>query len=159
MLQHTAYRDTFGVDSFACAAVTCGESDFAACKRACEVLLEQEAHKLAARRRNPHYRALKKLQNAIYAKPEMTFDQENVYALYHGSKGYLRQIYRQCYGLTLHEDCTCARIARGQYLLTVTLLSLSEIAEQCGYSDAKYFMRQFQQHTGMTAMQYRSMTS
>ncbi|MBR2085815.1 MAG: helix-turn-helix transcriptional regulator, partial [Oscillospiraceae bacterium] len=75
-----------------------------------------------------------------------------------GSKGYLRTIYRQCYGVTLHDDCTSARIARAQYLLSVTVMSLNEISERCGYHDAKYLMRQFQQRTGMTAMQYRSLT-
>ena len=155
--QHTACMQEFGVDSFVCCAVPCHMRSYAECHAECTELLEEKLRKLSVQQNHPHYKELHQIRNQIWQNPENTFNSEEVYALYNGSKGYFRQIYRQCYGITLHDDCTSARVARAQYLLSVTVLSISEIARQCGYADSKYFMRQFQQETGFTAVQYRNM--
>jgi AraC-like DNA-binding protein len=48
-------------------------------------------------------------------------------------------------------------MAKATYCLTVTPLSMAEIAEQCGYVDSKYFLRQFLATVGVTPNQYRNM--
>ncbi|MBR2086555.1 MAG: substrate-binding domain-containing protein, partial [Oscillospiraceae bacterium] len=47
LLQHTAYRDTFGVDSFVCEGVPCDARPFAECMAACENLLRQAEKRLS----------------------------------------------------------------------------------------------------------------
>jgi len=155
--QHMTYMQEFGTDSFFCCAVPCHMRSYAECHAECTEQLVQKMKIRTEQQNHPHYKELHQIRNQIWLNPEATFNSEEVYALYSGSKGYFRQIYRQCYGITIHDDCTSARVARAQYLLTVTVLSISEIARQCGYADSKYFMRQFQQETGFTAVQYRNM--
>ena len=157
--QHDVYMKEYGVDSFVCCSVRCYMRSYAECHAECTEHLEEKLRIRAEQQKHPHYKELHKIRSQIWQNPENTFNSEEVYALYNGSKGYFRQIYRQCYGITLHDDCTSARIARARYLLTVSVLSISEIARRCGYADSKYFMRQFQQETGFTAVQYRNMMS
>ncbi len=157
--QHSSYVKMLGMDSFLCSAVPCENESYAKCRDAALARIGEKLRVLSERRLNPHYRELCSIRTMLYTQPEETFDQETVYGLYHGSKGYFRQLYRGCYGITLHDDCTDARISRARSLLAVTALSIAEIAQQCGYADAKYFMRQFQQCTGLTAMQYRNLVN
>ena len=157
LCQHTVYMQTYGLDSFVCCAVPCTAENYTECQELCRKLLDQKTAQISERRRLPHYSELNQIRSRLYCEPEMTFDSEQIYTLFGGSKGYFRQVFRNCYGFTLHDDCTAARIARAKYCLAVTSLSLAEIARQCGYHDAKYFMRQFQQETGVTAVQYRNM--
>ncbi|MBQ8927570.1 MAG: substrate-binding domain-containing protein [Oscillospiraceae bacterium] len=158
LCQHRGYTEKLGLDSFVCCAVPCADASYEDCVSACTQALDAHIAVLSQRRCSPHYRELSRMRGTIYRDPAMTFDTEAVYALFGGSKGYLRQIYKNCYGFTLHDDCTAARMARARCLLALTVLGLAEIAQACGYHDTKYFMRQFQQETGVTAVQYRSMT-
>ncbi len=45
--------------------------------------------------------------------------------------------------------------ARATYLLRNTSMSVQRIAEECGYTNAAHFMRQFREREGMSAGQYR----
>ena len=156
--QHTTYMQKFGIDSFVCCAVLCDMETYEECKKSCSQELDKQIAIFSKWRCSPHYQELDKIRNKYYQRLEMTFDSEKICALFEGSKGYFRQIFKSCYGFTLHDDCTLARISKAKYCLAMTLMSLAEIAEQCDYHDAKYFMRQFQQETGVTAIQYRNMT-
>lgn len=153
--QHTAYISECGIDSFACAAVRCGDS-YSNTKKECISQINSQVKALSERRLDPHYRTLDRIRRYIYANPQDTFESDKIYSLFDGSAGYLRAVFRKCYGFTLHDDCTNARMAFAKYCLAVTNLSVSDIAEKCGYTDGKYLMRQFQQETGMTALQYRN---
>ena len=155
MYQHTAYTNEYGIDSFVCAAVRCGDS-YSNTKKDCSALFDSQTKVLSERRLNPHYHVLDRIRRYIYANPQDTFNSEKIYSLFDGSAGYLRAVFRKCYGFTLHDDCTIARIAFVKYCLAVTSMSVFDIAEKCGYTDRKYLMRQFQQETGMTALQYRN---
>ena len=158
LCQQHGYMDRLGMDSYVLAALPCRTQSYSECMELCTQALGDRITTLARRRCSPHYRELCSIREKLYRDPALTFDTEEVYALFGGSKGYFRQIYKNCYGFTLHDDCTAARIARAKYCLALTLMGLSEVAEACGYHDTKYFMRQFQQQTGVTALQYRNMT-
>ncbi|MGN0583622.1 MAG: helix-turn-helix domain-containing protein [Oscillospiraceae bacterium] len=53
------------------------------------------------------------------------------------------------------QNCIYSRILKAVYHLVFTSMDINEIAEKCGYSDSKYFMRQFSSKMGMTAVSYR----
>lgn len=157
LLHHTSYLKKYGPDSFVCAAVDCEDNDYLQAKEKCFAEIAKTAEIYSARRTRPHYKKLAALRTMIYDSPQMTFDQQKIYSHFNGSDGYLRTIFRKCYGFTLHDDCTNARISAARYLITMSDLSNSRIAEKCGYNDPKYFLRQFSSITGYTVPQYRKL--
>lgn len=155
--QHSVYIKQYSMDSFVCAAIECGENSYLQVKARCSSQLELQAKILSRRRLDPHYNRLNRVRIHIYLNPQDTFDSEKIYSLFDGSAGYLRTVFRKCYGFTLHDDCIAARMAMAKYYLSVTTMSVAAIAEKCGYTDGKYLMRQFRHETNLTAIQYRNM--
>ena len=155
LLHHSTYMKKYGLDSFVCAAVPCDGADYAQTKEKCFAKIAEMTERYSARRTQPHYKKLNELRTMLYNEPQITFDSQEVYSRFSGSDGYLRTIFRKCYGFTLHDDCTNARITAARYHLTMTKLSNAEIAEKCGYKDLKYFMRQFRRESGYTVPDYR----
>ncbi|WEV75939.1 AraC family transcriptional regulator [Bifidobacterium sp. ESL0800] len=72
------------------------------------------------------------------------------------SASYLSTIYKQHFGVTITAHITDIRLDHAKNLLLSTSLDIQEIAENIGYNDAKYFMRVFKQHVGMTPTRYRA---
>ncbi|HOR22293.1 MAG TPA: AraC family transcriptional regulator, partial [Ruminococcus sp.] len=68
---------------------------------------------------------------------------------------YFHRIYRQAFGVTLRQDVIESRLIAAAELLETTDLSVSAIAERCGYFSDSYFMRQFRLHKGCTPTEYR----
>ncbi|MGN0575631.1 MAG: substrate-binding domain-containing protein [Ruminococcus sp.] len=156
LCQHTSYIDKYGIDSFVCTAVSCGEKSFRELIYNCSELVKKEISSLSVRRRDKLYRELSELRNYIYMNPSMTFETDKLHEMFSGSSGHLRAVYKRCFGISFHQDCINARIAKARYLLSTTTLTVQETAFECGYSDTKYFMRQFVQETGITANQFRN---
>lgn len=59
-------------------------------------------------------------------------------------------------GMSLSEYVTALRIRKAQQLLAQTQATIPEIAEQTGFSSAKYFREIFKRQTGMSPQQYRN---
>lgn len=157
MLQHNVYIEQYGIDSFACAAVRCTEKSFTKLTASCaDILSERQREKMEMRMR-PHYEDMLSIRSYIYSNPKDSFESEKLRRLYPYSAGHLREVYKKCFGVSIHKDCINARMAKATYCLTVTPLSMAEIAEQCGYVDSKYFLRQFLATVGITPNQYRNM--
>ena len=92
----------------------------------------------------------------IHVKEHKTFerDGDNVAAEHIDS---FRRNYKSCFGITFHQDCINARLAKAKYYLATTSLSISDISEKCNYLDYKYFQRQFAANVGIPALQYRNL--
>ena len=157
MLQHNIYIDQYGLDSFVCAAVECSEKSYTKLTGLCsDILADRQREKMEMRMR-PHYEDMLNIRSYIYSNPQDSFESEKLQKLYPYSAGHLREVYKKCFGVSIHKDCINARMAKATYCLTVTPLSMAEIAEQCGYVDSKYFLRQFLATVGVTPNQYRNM--
>ncbi len=73
---------------------------------------------------------------------------------YHPS--YLTSLFKRCSGYTITEYLNRQRIRVAKNLLVSTpRLTLSEVSEQVGIGDEKYFMRLFKRYEGITATAYR----
>lgn len=72
----------------------------------------------------------------------------------HISEIYLRKLFRQHYNTTPKQYLLDIRISRSKQLLSDTDLSVTEIAEQCGFSSVYHFCRSFRQRVGLTPSQY-----
>ncbi len=111
---------------------------------------EAEQH---TRRERPHSETLFAVRNQLYSSLDLTADA--VCRKYSFSAGYFRQIYKDCFGVSFHQDAINARISRAVSLLATSVLSIASIAEQCYYEDYNYFLRQFQKVMGITPGQFR----
>ena len=76
-------------------------------------------------------------------------------AVSHISTRQLQRMIQKQYGTTFQKKRTQARISAACILLKTTSCSLSEIAEQTGYSSPEHFSYAFRQQMGCTPGTYR----
>ena len=74
--------------------------------------------------------------------------------LCHISEVYFREIYRLVYGTSPLKDITEARIRRACEFLSEGKYRVGEVADLCGFSDAKYFSRVFRSVMKITPRAY-----
>lgn len=71
------------------------------------------------------------------------------------SESYFQLIYKRLFGVSFQQDLILMRVTRARFNLSTSNLSLSQIAEFCGYNNEVHFYRQFKKLTGVTPAQYR----
>lgn len=76
------------------------------------------------------------------------------------AEDYIRAHFKKITGKTPTEFLTSIRIRHACYLIDVykNSLSLSQIAEKCGFTDYVYFSRRFKQFTGTSPQKYHKST-
>ena len=74
---------------------------------------------------------------------------------YSVNKNYLSTRFHKEVGMTVTDYINLTRVRRSLKLLSGTGLSMPEIAERCGFSDANYFTRIFKKIHGTTPNEYR----
>lgn len=74
------------------------------------------------------------------------------------SSGYLSRVFRQEYGVSIHEFVTQTRMDLAKELLANTSLRVYEIANHCGYDNSTYFIKVFKTFTGVTPQEYKQST-
>ena len=156
LVQHNVYTEKYGIDSFLCETVFTNGRLYHETVGECLEGLSEKQRLLNEMRQRSHYREMLRIRNFIYLNPQESFSTDNLRKMYPYSSGHLRELYKKCFGVSIHQDCIAARIARAKYFLTVTQLSMADVAEKCGYLDNKYFLRQFLASVGMTPNSYRN---
>lgn len=107
-------------------------------------------------RRTPRYAELKAIREAIYDDPAGDWNSAIMAEDMGISRAYFHRIYFEAFGVTCRQDVIESRLMCASDLLKNTGLSVSAVAERCGYESESYFMRQFKQHKGCTPSEYRS---
>lgn len=72
------------------------------------------------------------------------------------NRSYLYTVFMNSLGISPKEFLTEFRISRGKEQLSLTDLSIEEIAVSCGYQNSPAFGKAFKQKTGMTPSEYRN---
>lgn len=103
----------------------------------------------------PRYEELRALREAIYDDPMNPWSVEEMCSDMGVSRTYFHRLYLKAFGVTCRQDVIESRLLYAAELLKNTDMSVSEVAEQCGYDSDSYFMRQFKQHKGCTPSEYR----
>ncbi|MBP1544878.1 MAG: helix-turn-helix transcriptional regulator [Oscillospiraceae bacterium] len=94
-------------------------------------------------------------------RKEMKYSPQNEWsitdaALRTGLSGsHFQRLYKKHFGISFTEDLISFRMDRARYLLKNTSMSVQRIAEECGYTNAAHFMRQFKEREKISAGQYR----
>lgn len=74
------------------------------------------------------------------------------------SKTYLSNYWKKLSAYTFNERVNFERVLRSEFLL-YQRMTLSEISLQCGFSDIKYYYKNFQKWYGCMPLEYREKTS
>ena len=96
------------------------------------------------------------MRNLIYGEPEKNYDVDTLATRAGMSRSGFQHLYKKIFGVSVIEDVVESRIIRAKHLLRATNLSVKEIGEKSGYTNAYSFMRQFKERVGMTPTQYRN---
>jgi len=97
--------------------------------------------------------ALKRQFESRYAEPCTL---EALAAQFHISPSALSHRFRAATGTSVMHYLQSIRIASAKRMLAETALSINQIVEACGFSDASNFTRTFRQRTGVTPTAFRS---
>lgn len=121
------------------------------------ISISENFHKLPPDRieKVPRYSELKALRDAIYDDPMNPWSAEEMSEDMGISRPYFHKLYRAAFGVTCRQDIIESRLIYAAELLRNTDMSISAIAETCGYVSDPYFMRQFKEHKGCTPSEYR----
>ena len=85
----------------------------------------------------------------------MTLDELSV--RFHCSTVTLTGHFRREYGITVLQYLNARRLAQAEKMLLRTDMTLGEISDRCGFSDAEYFSRVFRRAHGVSPLRYRQM--
>ena len=75
------------------------------------------------------------------------------------NSSYLSSIFKKETGMAYSEYLIQCRLQQASKLLVETNLSISEVARQSGYQDARYFSKQFLKQIGLKPSEYRKLYS
>ena len=70
------------------------------------------------------------------------------------STSHCQHIYKEFFGISIHQDMIRGRIEHAAALIQTTDMSISEIAAACGYENLEHFSRQFKKISRMTPTEY-----
>lgn len=73
----------------------------------------------------------------------------------HYTNAYICTVFKQRFGITIHDYINIYRIAKAKELLEATSENLATIAQQVGYENDSYFSRVFKKSEGISPSDYR----
>ena len=98
---------------------------------------------------------VKQLQDFIEDNLDQKLSIEKLAAIVHLSQFHFVRVFKEAVGTTPHRYLIQRRIERAKTLLTVTRLSVQEIAIRVGYVNISHFTKQFRKYVGATPAVYR----
>jgi len=75
----------------------------------------------------------------------------------HMSQYYFCRLFKQSTGMTPHQYLTRQRIERAKQLLKLPELTITWIAQECGFANQSHFAKYFRLRTGVSPQQFRKM--
>ena len=118
-----------------------------------ECLLAQQRE----RRLHPHFMEFDRIHRQSLREPLKRVTLAGMSRELNLNQNYFNRVYRQITGMSFVQDRIFSRLMLAKHLLLTTDEAVSSVSERCGYSDSKYFIRQFTANTGLTPKQYRSL--
>lgn len=116
---------------------------------------EQDSYDVRERMTLQHYNSLLELRKRLITAPHKALTLSEASRKLCVSEGYFRSVYRECFGVSYNQDSINSRLMKACFLLLTTAMSIYSVALNCGYSDEKFFARQFRKFKGCSPMEYR----
>lgn len=105
--------------------------------------------------KHPMFEKLCLIRDKIRKEPQLDWNIEQLCTEFHISKSHLQKSYKTSFGTSIIDDLIHFRMSMAKKLLSETELSITEIAERCGYSSYVYFTKQFKKEENMTPSEFR----
>ena len=99
---------------------------------------------------------VKQLKDFIEENLDRKLKLEKLAAIVHLSSFHFVRVFKEAFGITPHRYVVQRRLERAKVLLTVTRLSVQEIAINVGYVNKSHFTTQFRKYVGITPLAYRN---
>jgi AraC-like DNA-binding protein len=136
-------------------------SELAACRVTELILLTHLFWRMAGRvTKSPiihtHYERLLAIRLAIREAPADLWTVDRMARTAHLSASRFAALYRNFFRVAPMEDVISSRLEEAKRLLVQGRMTVSEVAERCGFSHLNYFSRLFKARTGQSPGQYRS---
>ena len=105
--------------------------------------------------RRSHFAELYGLRLRLYRDPQRDWSIETMSGEVCLSRSYFQFLYKSFFSVSCNEDIINARVSYSKILLSTGALSVTEIAEKCGYRSTEHFIRQFKSKTGVSPQRFR----
>lgn len=100
------------------------------------------------------FRPLLDYIDSAFMNPITTADMANICKM---SPNHFLKVFHEYFNQAPHEFLNTYRLERASVLLINTDLSITDIAYNCGFYDASYFVKVFKKHKGITPKKFRTM--
>lgn len=104
---------------------------------------------------NPLYEKLCMIRERMQIYPQQEWSIESISLELGISKSYLQKYYRSNFGMSIIDSLIHIRLEAAKKLLRETDLTVTAIAEKCGYSSYIHFTKQFRKAENTTPTNYR----
>ncbi len=121
----------------------------------CTALFYYLYYQLVETARENEHPHIKHIKRYIAAHLSERITLSEIAAAVHLVPHYCSALFSKHEGMGIVDFILLQRIELAKGLITADTMSLSEIAEHCGFSDYNYFSRVFKRVTGFTATEYR----
>ncbi|ANF97006.1 helix-turn-helix transcriptional regulator [Paenibacillus bovis] len=102
-----------------------------------------------------YYAPLAELRNDLYRSPRQNISVTQLAEMLGMSKSHFQHMYKQLFGCSVMTDIINGRMEQAKYLLDHSEMSVTQIADTCGYENDTHFMRQFKKFVGSSPRTYR----
>lgn len=117
-------------------------------------IIKKKSYMVTADFMEKNYR-FTQLRALIYTVPESVSDIDKMSEDMGMSRSGFQHLYKKMFGVSVMTDVINGRLDKAKRLLSSTGMTISEIAQRCGYESEYNFMRQFKGRIGKTPTEYR----
>lgn len=117
----------------------------------------ESAQLLAERRKQNMKGDIQKIKHYIEQHYRENLSLKNIAGKFFMNSVYLGQLFKKAYGIYFKDFLLQVRVNEAKKLLRQTDLRIYEVAEQVGFSNAEYFVTQFEKIEQRTPTEYRNM--
>lgn len=101
--------------------------------------------------------AAKKIRNYIDLHYNQDISLNDLSAMVYLNTKYISDLFKKEYNITITDYIAQKRIEEAKQLLLRSALPITEISDQVGYHDAKYFAKLFKRYNGISPAQFRKL--
>ncbi len=118
--------------------------------------ISESGEKLAKHRKDNIKGGIQRIKSYIEAHYAENISLKGIAAEFYMNPVYLGQLFKKTYGMLFNDFLLQIRVDEAKKLLRQTDLRVYEVAERVGFSNADYFVTQFEKIAHMTPSEYRN---